>query len=230
MTSTTTSLVASRSSSGVHGAGASSRRVRDQCTTSQPNAANSVAADRPTGPMPTTPTRLPASSRPPSAVCGHDPARTAASASTVRRSSARVAETHHSATLVVLAPAQFATGTPAEVQAATSMPSTPTLGCCTKHTRGPGSSSRSDGDQSPRTTSTSGSSRATASCVRSVGRDDLDDVAAVRHEQVDRHGVRDGREREHPPGGAHAPSPGGAVGPRPNSDAAAILVESDHVG
>ena len=63
--------------------------------------------------MPITPTRLPASSRPPSAVCFHSPRRTDASPSTVARSSASAADTHHSATLVVLAPAQFATGIPA---------------------------------------------------------------------------------------------------------------------
>jgi hypothetical protein len=135
----------------------------------QPSAPYIPASACPIDPMPTMPTRLPASSRPPSVVCGHSPRRTAASASTVLRSRASVADRHHSATLVVLAPAAFATGIPAAAQASTSMVSKPTLGIWTNASRGPGACTCRLWLQSPSTTSTVGSSASTAACVRSGG-------------------------------------------------------------
>ena len=62
------------------------------------------------------------------------------------------------------------------------------------------------------------------------GRDDLDVGAPLRVEQVHHDGVRHGRQRQHPPGRAHAAAVGEGCGPRPNSEAAAILVDSDQVG
>src|SRR3954454_17544382 len=112
----------------MYSAGASECFVRDQYCTRQSNAENLAAAARPIPPMPTMPTVLPASSRPPTLVCGHSPRRTAASASTVLRLKANVADTPHFAALTVLAPAQFAPATPAAAHRSTSMVSTPTEG------------------------------------------------------------------------------------------------------
>ena len=183
--------------------------------------------------MPTTPTRVPASSRPPRLVCGHSPRRTAASASTVLRSSDSTACRHHSATLVVLAPAQFATGTPAAAKASRSMPSVPTLGCCTKQARGPGPE-QAQGRRPVADDEVDVGQQPGDLLLGALGRaHDLDAVPdALAGEQRDEQLVRQRGQREQPPGLGHEPlRPGrSSPPPAPKKRAAASRVDSDQVG